>query len=453
MKSIHASFSNSDRSITEGTIWKALLSFFFPILLGTLFQQLYNTIDAFVVGQFVGTEALASVGGTTAVYVNLLVGFFVGLSSGAGVMISQFYGAKDRVNISQAVHTAIMLSVIGGAIIMVLGMLCTNLMLTLTKTPKDVVPLSRVYLLIYFTGTIPMFIYNMGSGILRAVGDSTTPLVIIAIGCGGNILLDLLFVLVLHQGVRGVALATVLCQTLCAAIVTTLLLKSHDSYALRLKDLRLSGHILREMLRIGFPAGIQSSLYTISNLIIQTNFNLFGTQTVAAWAAFGKIDGVFWMTVNAFGIAVTTFAGQNAGAKHYDRVKKGMWQTLLMTVIATAVFCLTFWFFGEVLYRLFAKDPVVIATGMDILHFMIPWWITYIAIEVLSGTIRGVGNSFVPMIITVFGVCGLRILWLFTAVAKNTTLHMVLLSYPITWIVTSLVFWIYYLSGRWLPKT
>ena len=439
--------------ITKGPIWKALLSFFFPILAGTLFQQLYNTVDAFVVGQYVGTAALAAVGGTTAVYINLLLGFFLGLSSGAGVLISQFYGANNKASLSQSVHTAIALSLVGGLIITLLGIACTNIMLILTHTPEDVVPLSRLYLTIIFSGTIPTFIYNMGSGILRAVGNSRTPLHIIIVGCVTNIALDLLFVRVLGMGVEGVAFATVICQLMSAVIVMFILLRTHEVYGVKIKDIHFSGHILREMLRIGFPAGIQSSLYTISNLIIQTKFNLFGTKTVAAWAAYGKIDAIFWMTVNAFGIAITTFAGQNAGAGQLSRIKKGMWQTLFMATVATVLFCLSFWFFGTVFFRLFSKEEAVITIGMHILKFMIPWWITYISIEVLSGTIRGTGNSFIPMMITVFGVCALRILWLFTAVRKNSTLNMVMASYPITWIITSIAFWIYYLSGKWIYRS
>lgn len=439
--------------ITKGPIWKALLSFFFPILAGTLFQQLYNTVDAFVVGQYVGTAALAAVGGTTAVYINLLLGFFLGLSSGAGVLISQFYGANNKASLSQSVHTAIALSLVGGLIITLLGIACTNIMLILTHTPEDVVPLSRLYLTIIFSGTIPTFIYNMGSGILRAVGNSRTPLHIIIVGCVTNIALDLLFVRVLGMGVEGVAFATVICQLMSAVIVMFILLRTHEVYGVKIKDIHFSGHILREMLRIGFPAGIQSSLYTISNLIIQTKFNLFGTKTVAAWAAYGKIDAIFWMTVNAFGIAITTFAGQNAGAGQLSRIKKGMWQTLFMATVATVLFCLSFWFFGTVFFRLFSKEEAVITIGMQILKFMIPWWITYISIEVLSGTIRGTGNSFIPMMITVFGVCALRILWLFTAVRKNSTLNMVMASYPITWIITSIAFWIYYLSGKWIYRS
>lgn len=431
-------------SITEGTIWKALLSFFFPILAGTLFQQLYNTVDAFVVGQFVGTRALAAVGGTTAVYVNLLVGFFVGLSSGAGVLISQFYGAGNSRNISQAVHTAMALCLAGGILVTALGMGFTDLMLRLTRTPAEVVPLSRRYLLIYFSGTIPMFVYNMGAGILRAVGNSRIPFLILVAGCGTNILLDLVLVLVFRLGVTGVALATVLCQVESAAIVLIILTKTKETYRLSLRELHFHGPVLRETLRIGFPAGVQSSLYTISNLIIQTNFNILGTETVAAWAAFGKIDGIFWMTISAFGIAVTTFSGQNFGAGKIDRVRRGMWETLAMAAAVSVSYTVFFLLFGKYFYMLFTKDEDVLSIGMSILRFMVPWWISYVSIEVLSGTIRGTGKSFVPMIITVFGVCGLRALWLFTQVARSNSLSTVLACYPITWVATSLAFWIYY---------
>ncbi len=431
-------------SITEGVIWKSLLFFFFPIVAGTLFQQFYNTVDAFVVGQFVGTKALASVGGTTAVYVNLLVGFFVGLSSGAGVIISQFWGADDQRQMSQAVHTSLALALAGGILVMLLGMGFTTTMLRLTKTPEEIVPLSRTYLMTFFSGTIPMFIYNMGAGILRAAGDSRTPFRVLVIGCVTNIALDFIFVLVFKLGVFGVALATVLCQVESAVIVMVILSRTRKSYRFKIQELCFHGHILKQLLRIGFPAGVQSSLYTISNLIIQTNFNIFGTASVAAWAAFGKIDAVFWMTVSAFGIAVTTFSGQNFGAHKIDRIKKGMWETLLMSVIATLIYTVSFWFFGKYFYMLFTKDEEVIEIGMDILHFMIPWWISYVSIEVLSGTIRGTGKSFVPMMITVFGICALRLVWIFTYVTRHNTLHAVLTSYPLTWVVTSLAFWIYY---------
>ena len=437
-------------SITEGTIWKALLVFFFPILFGTFFQQLYNTIDAIVVGRFVGKEALAAVGGGSAVFVNMIVGFFVGLTSGAGVLISQFYGAKNSVEISRSVHTAISLSLVCGILMTILGIGFSSLILKITKTPADTYPLANLYLTIFFMGMIPMSIYNMCSGILRAVGNSRTPLIILIIGCKTNIILDILLVVILKMGVAGVAIATVLCQILTAVISVTILIKAKDSYQFSIKKLAFTPHILAHILRLGFPAGIQSSLYTISNLIIQTFINSFGTDYVAAWAAFGKIDAIFWMMINALGIAITTFAGQNYGAHKYDRIKKGMWQSLLLAILFTALFSITFELAGKYLFMLFSTDSNVILEGVRIIRFLIPFWGTYISIEILSGTIRGAGKSFIPMIITVFGVCLLRIVWLFTAVPQNNTMRMVIASYPITWTITSIMFWIYYLSGKWL---
>ena len=256
-------------SITEGTIWKALLVFFFPILFGTFFQQLYNTIDAIVVGRFVGKEALAAVGGGSAVFVNLIVGFFIGLTSGAGVLISQFYGAKNNAEISQSVHTAITLCIICGMLMTILGIVFSAFMLKLIKTPFETYELSKLYLRIFFLGMIPMSIYNMGSSILRAVGNSKTPLVILIIGCVTNIILDFVLVVGFSLGIAGVAIATVICQIESAIITLTILIRTNDSYKFSFKKLALTPHILSKMLKIGFPAGIQSSLYTISNLIIQ----------------------------------------------------------------------------------------------------------------------------------------------------------------------------------------
>lgn len=439
-------------SITEGSIWKALLSFFFPILFGTVFQQLYNTVDAVVVGQFIGKQALAAVGGGSGVYVNLLVGFFVGLSSGAGVIISQFYGAKNTRNISQAVHTSMSLSIAGGVLLTILGILFSRPMMIATKTPDDILDLSLLYLRIYFYGMVPLFIYNMGSSILRAVGDSRRPLYILIAGCLTNIVFDLLFVAVFKWGVAGAAWATIVSEAESAVAVMVILIKTRESYRFEWKKCAFTGNMLREIIRIGFPAGIQSILYTISNLIIQASINAFGTDVVAAWAAYGKIDAVFWMMINAFGIAVTTFSGQNFGAQKIDRVKKGMWESLVMSFALTILCSLLFWFLGKPALMLFTKDATVINEGMEILHFLVPFWATYISIEIVSGTIRGSGSSFVPMMITVFGVCVLRIVWIFTAGIKWNSVTTILASYPITWTVTSIAFWIYYLGGKWLKQ-
>ncbi len=435
-------------SITEGTIWKALLYFFFPILLGTFFQQLYNTIDTVVVGRYVGKTALAAVGGGSAVFVHLILGFFVGLTSGAGVLISQFYGAGRKKSLHLAVHTAYALSIAGGIIMTAFGIMSSSAILKITKTPPDTFELSNIYLRIYFIGLTPMFIYNMGSSTLRAIGNSRTPLRILIVGCLTNIILDLLFVLVFHMGVSGVAVATVLCQIECAVITTAVLMRTKDTYRLELTKIAFTPHILSKILKFGCPAGIQSCLYTFSNLIIQTFINGFGTNSVAAWAAYGKIDSVFWMMISSLGIALTTFSGQNFGAKKYSRIKKAHWESLFLAIAITLLFIAAFRISGRYLFLLFTDDSQVIAEGLKILYFLMPFWLTYISIEVVSGTIRGAGISVAPTVITIFGVCLLRIVWLFTAVPACNTMKMILASYPITWITTSIAFWIYYATSK-----
>ena len=297
--------------ITEGVIWKQLLFFFFPILFGTFFQQLYNTTDAVIVGKFVGKEALAAVGGPAATLINLLIGFFTGLSSGATVIISQYYGAKKPEDVKKTVHTAIALSIAGGAVIMALGLLFSRAALQAMHTPDDILLPSIVYMRIYFLGVIPSLIYNMGSGILRAVGDSRHPLYFLILSCIANIVLDILFVTVLKMGVLGVAAATALSQVISALMVTIVLMRTEDSYRLFIRQIRFSPVLLQNIIRIGLPAGVQATMYSLSNLIIQSSINSFGTDTIAAWTAYGKVDGIFWMIMAAYGVAITTFAGQN----------------------------------------------------------------------------------------------------------------------------------------------
>lgn len=435
--------------MTEGSISKSLLAFFFPILFGTFFQQLYNTIDAMIVGHYEGKAALAAVGGGTGFYINLMVGFLVGLTNGAGVLVSQFYGSKNKRNISVCVHTSIAISLAGGIILTVIGLLSTEQMMIITKTPEDVLPEAVRYLNIYFCGMIPMFIYNMGAGIIRGSGDSQTPLIILIIGCGTNILLDLLFVALFRMGVAGVAWATVICQAESAIIVLVILMKSQKEFKFHPLKITLNPPMLRQILHLGMPGGIQSSLYTVSNLIIQTKINSFGTDTAAAWSAFGKIDGVFWMMINTFGIALATFTGQNYGAGKNDRVKKGMWITLGISAALTILMTIILVPAGNYVYLLFTDEEPVIEKGMEILRFIAPAWITYISIEILSGVMRGQGKSLSPMLTTFFGICGLRMIWLFTVVPCHETMLTVFACYPASWIVTSIVFWcLYFFSWK-----
>lgn len=302
---------SKENQIIHGVIWKQLLLFFFPIVLGTFFQQIYNTADAIVVGRFVGTEALAAVGGSTSQIINLIVGFFVGLSSGATVVISQYYGAHDRENLSKALHTAFAFSLVGSVVITAVGLICSPILLRVMNTTEEVIGPSATYLRIYFGGILFVFIYNIGSSILRAVGDSRRPLYYLIVCCIINIVLDIVLVVGLGMGVAGAAIATVFAQGVSAVLVVMALCRSTDLFRLEIRKIRFHREALELLIKIGLPAGLQSVMYSFSNVIIQTALNAFGTNTMAAWTACGKIDSFFWMVINAFGISITTFVGQN----------------------------------------------------------------------------------------------------------------------------------------------
>ena len=442
-----------ENAITEGVIWKQILLFFFPILLGTFSQQLYNAADALIVGRFVGKEALSAVGGGTGTVINLLVGFFVGLSSGASVIISQFYGADHEEDVKKAVHTAIALSIAGGAVIMALGLLFSGAALRAMNTPEEIMKLSVQYMRIYFLGVIPSLIYNMGSSILRAVGDSKRPLYFLILSCIANILLDIFFVVVLKLGVAGVAIATVLSQVISALMTMAALMKSEDSYRLCLKEIRFHGHILHNIIRIGLPAGLQSSMYSISNLIVQSSVNSFGTDTVAAWTAYGKVDGIFWMIMGAYGISITTFAGQNFGAGKYDRIRKSVRVCLGMAAFTSILLSVIVLGGGRLFFRLFTDDANVVAIGLGMMRVISPTYVTYICIEILGGTTRGCGDAVLPTVMTGVGVCILRVAWVLIAVPLRPEISTVAFSYPLTWAVTSILFIIYYLRGNWLKRS
>ena len=430
--------------ITEGSIFGQLLLFFFPILFGTFFQQLYNTADAMVVGRFVGKQALAAVGGSTSTLINLLVGFFVGLSSGATVVISQFYGARKADKVHWAVHTSIAFSVIGGIIFMIVGLVGSPWALEAMKTPEDVMGHAVVYIRIYFLGIIVNLVYNMGAGILRAVGDSRRPLYFLIASCFTNIILDVLLVAVLGMGVAGAALATITSQLLSAVLVVLALMKTDDMYKLEWKKVRIDQRMLQRIVRIGIPAGMQSVMYNISNVIIQAGVNTLGTDNVTAWATYGKVDGLYWMMINALGISVTTFVGQNFGAGRLDRVRKGAGACMVIGVALTASVGVVLYNGGHLLVELFTTDQQVQAISMDLLHFMVPTFIPYIAIEILSGTLRGVGDAWMPLIITGIGVCAVRVLWIMFVLPHYHTIIGAAFCYPLTWSLTTVAFVIYY---------
>ena len=435
---------NSVNQITEGVIWKQLLIFFFPIMLGTLFQQLYNTADAVVVGRFVGTKALAAVGGSTGQITNLIVNFFVALASGATVIIARYYGAKNKKDLNDTLHTAAALSIVGGILTTIAGIALAPVLLEMMKTPADVMPDSVTYLRIYFAGIIFVFIYNVGSAILRAVGDSTRPLYFLIVCCFINIFLDILLVVGFNMGVAGAAIATVISQVVSAILIIHALIKSTDMYRLEPKKIRFHKFLLMSIITIGLPAGIQSIMYNISNIIIQTSLNDLGTDTMAAYTAFGKIDAIYWMISGAFSVSIITFIGQNYGAGKYDRMKKSVKVCLLLDFIASLLVSALLLFLGQYLLQLFTTDPEVIRIGMEIIRIIAPSYVLFIFIEILSSALRGMGNVLVPMIMTCTGVCILRILWIFLAVPHWPGVQSILMSYPISWGLTAVLFIVYY---------
>lgn len=442
------SMNREINEITEGVIWKQLLIFFFPVLLGSLFQQLYNTVDTMIVGRFVGKEALAAVGGSSAQILNLIIGFFTGVSSGATVVIAQFIGARDEEDVSRSVHTAMVVAAACGAVMTVLGILSAPWLLKIMDTPAETMADSTLYLRIVYLSMIPGMVYNMGSAILRAAGDARHPLSFLILCCLVNVVLDLLFVCQFRMGVAGVAVATSLAQLISAVMVCVFLARSRESYRLSLKELRADRRILRRTVRLGLPTGLQSVLYAVSNMIITASVNSFGTDTVAAWVALCKLDALTWLVMGAFGISVMTFVGQNYGARRYDRVKSSI---RLCTVIAVSVMVLIGALFlagGRYFYYLFTDDTQVIRMAAKLLLCIAPWYWLYVPVEVFSGSLRGMGDTLVPTIITAVGICLLRVLWVFAVVPRWHDILAVTISYPITWALTALAFAIYYLTFR-----
>ncbi|MGN0773196.1 MAG: MATE family efflux transporter [Candidatus Ventricola sp.] len=438
--------------ITEGVIWKQLLLFFFPIVLGTFFQQLYNTADAIIVGKVVGKEALAAVGGSTGTLISLLVGFFVGLASGASVIIAQLYGARKAQDVSRAVHTTIALALSSGALLTAVGLLFSSTVLRWMGTPQEVMAYAVPYLKIYFVGMIPQLVYNIGSGVLRAVGDSRRPMLFLICAALTNIVLDILLVLGLEMGVRGAAIATVLSQVVSAVLILVSLCHAQPVYRLRFSRIRFHGDMLARIVRIGLPAGLQSVMYSLSNIIIQASVNGFGTDVMAAWTAYGKIDGLYWMMISAFGVSITTFAGQNFGARRYDRMRRSVRVCLGLAAGVTVFMSALILTVGRPMLGMFTDDAHVVETGMSIIRLIVPTWIAYLCIEILSSAMRGAGDSLMPTLMTLTGVCLMRVFWVTVVVPRMHRLPVLLLSYPITWVITSAMFVVYYLRGRWLDR-
>lgn len=437
--------------ITEGVIWKQLLSFFFPILLGTFFQQMYNTVDTIIVGRFVGTQALAAVGSTAAL-ISLFNGFFIGLSTGATVLLSQFYGANDRKGVHCALHTGIGLALVLGGVITLLGLSAGQQLLIWMKTPETCMEDAVLYTRIYFSGAVASMVYNMGSGILRAMGDSRRPTLFLIVACFVNIAADLFFVVVLKMGIAGAAIATVFSQVVSAVLVMVVLYRLEDGYVFRFKQIRLDGKLLRRILYVGVPAGLQFITFDLANILIQSGINSFGDVTVAAWTAYIKTDALTWMISGAFGVSITTFVGQNFGAQKYHRIRKSVWVCMGMSVTLVAALSALVLTFRHFILGIYTTDPEVIRLGAYVMLWTVPFNFVFMPVEVFAGTMRGTGYSIIPTAITCVCVCLFRVVWILTLVAKFHTIEMLALCYPLSWVLSATVFYITYLRGNWLKK-
>ena len=437
--------NDAARGITQGVIWKQLLIFFFPILLGSFFQQMYNTVDTIIVGRAVGTQALAAVGSTSPL-INLINGFFIGLSTGATVILSQYYGANDREGTDRALHTGVALSLILGLLTAAVGVSFGPRILALIRTPESCREDAALYVRIYFSGAIASMVYNMGAGILRAMGDSRRPMLYLIAACFVNIAMDLLCVVVLKMGIAGVAAATVISQVISAALVVAALFKS----GLSVKKIRIHRELVRRLLYIGVPAGLQYVTFDLANLLIQSGINSFGEVTVAAWTAFGKADALTWMISGAFGVSITTFVGQNFGAQQYKRIRQSAWICMGMSVAVVGMLSILELTFRRFILGIYTPDADVIRVGAHVMMCIVPFNILFMPVEVFAGTMRGTGYSLLPTVITCVCVCVFRVIWIFLVVSRMHTIEMLAVAYPISWGLASTVFLIAYLRGTWL---
>ncbi|MGM9522454.1 MAG: MATE family efflux transporter [Oscillospiraceae bacterium] len=434
--------------MASGSIWRHIVGFAAPLLIGLIFQQLYNTVDSIVVGNFVGKEALAAVGSTTSI-INTLIGVFTGFSTGAGVIISQSFGAGDDGRVHRAVHTTMAFMLILAAVFTVLGVLMVTPMLKMMSTPDDVFDEAKAYLTIYFAGVSGLMIYNTGSGILRAVGDSKRPLYFLVFSAFMNTALDILFVISFRMGVEGVALATVISQCASAVLVMAVLMRSNASYKLVLRELRISGPTLRRVLRIGLPTSIQSGLTAFSNVFVQSYINGFGSACMAGWSAYSKIDIFLGVPANATSMAVTTFVGQNVGAKEYKRAERGLYVSIGLTVAVTLVIMVPLMIFARPLTALFNSDEEVLYYGVKFVRVMMPFYVLCCVFNNYAGALRGAGDAAATMTILLFSFVLFRQLYLYIISHTVGTAMAIALGYPVGWLMAAILLAVYYtVRGR-----
>ena len=424
-------------NLTEGKIWKVLLRFILPIFLGTLFQSLYNTIDAIIVGRFAGKEAVAAIESVLSFH-RLPVSFFIGLSSGATIIISQYFGANKKEDISKAAHTAILFAMSGGLLLSILSCVFSPFFIELIKVPKEISYQAQIYTIICFSGIVASMIYNIGSGILRALGDSKTPFYILILSNILNIILDLILVKVFKLGVIGVGVATLISEIVSAILIFIILTKT---------NLDCKKYI-KEIFKLGFPIAIQSVLYPVSNTIIQSRINTFGVNSIAAWSISGKLDFLIWAISEAFSIAVSTFVAQNYGAEKHQRARDGIKVALFMSMIAIFVISFILYFYNKPLAYFLIDDKNIVDLTSKIIKLIAPLYFIYVIGDVLSGAIKGIGDTFNPMIINIFGICVCRVIWVFFIVPLNPTFFLVLYGFIVSWIIATLMYIVYVIYKR-----
>ena len=440
------------KDLTEGTVWKVLFLFFLPIAAGTCIQQLYNAVDGMIVGRFVGTQALASVGGSSAQIINLLIGFFVAVTAGASVVIAQIYGAGRVDDVQNATGNAIAVFALFGVLLMVFGLSASPFLLRVLKTPADTLAGSVLYLRIYFLGVPFILVLNMESNMLRAVGDSFGPFIFMVAGCVSNIVLDIVFVVFFHWGIAGVAVATVAAQILNMTLLTLRLMRTKETYRLSFRNFSLNGVYLSNMLRLGIPSGLQSSMYAVSNMVIQIGVNSLGTVVVASWSMTSKTDGIYWAVSSAMGAAITSFIGQNIGAGKTDRVKTCLRQGMVLHGIITVSLSSLILIFAKPLLHILTADPEVIATTYRMMTLFVPFYWIWTVIEVLSAILRGAGDTIRPFIIISLGICVFRILWIATLFSRFHTLFVLCMCYGASWLVTAVAMAVYFRRGSWMKR-
>ena len=438
--------------MSEGNIWKQLILFSVPLVLGNIFQQLYNAVDSLIVGNFVGKEALAAVTSSSPI-INLLISFFMGLSVGAGVVIARYFGARDETGLSDSIHTSMCMIVIAGIVMTFAGVLLTPFILRWIGVPDDVMADSILYLRIYFYGILGVMIYNMGSGVLRALGDSRTPLFFLILSSLINVALDYGFVVWFHMGIAGVAWATLIAQGISAVLIWALMMKGNALYRLRFSQLKIHGHILGEVVRVGLPSGIQNAIVSFSNLIVQSNINAFGSAAMAGCGAYTKIDGFAILPAMSYSMAITTFTGQNLGAGKPQRVRQGMRACLILTVCTSLLISALLFLFGDAALRIFSNDPQVLFYGHTMLTLLAPGYFLLAISHAVSGVLRGANRAASAMVIIIACWCGLRMAWIMLTVPLFHSIETVLLGWPLSWLVSTVIFILYYRRGSWLQES